>query len=73
MCRLSQTYHIIQSFILLPFRSVNIIFYKPLLHLDLSRRKQLLTIRKDMQTAKDLVFSLYQNLETILTNSHVRI
>ena len=44
-----------------------------LFKLFLFRRKQLLSIRKDMQTAKDLVFSSYQNLENILTNSNVRI
>ncbi|CAF3645050.1 unnamed protein product [Rotaria socialis] len=35
----------------------------------LDRRKQLQTIRTDMNTAKDLVLTLYQNLEDILANS----
>ncbi|CAF2118043.1 unnamed protein product [Rotaria magnacalcarata] len=35
----------------------------------LDRRKQLQTIRTDMNTAKDLVLTLYQNLENILLNS----
>ncbi|CAF4011090.1 unnamed protein product, partial [Rotaria magnacalcarata] len=35
----------------------------------LDRRKQLQTIRTDMNTAKDLVLTLYQNLENILANS----
>jgi hypothetical protein len=36
------------------------------------RRKRLQIIRKDMNTAKDLVSSLYQNLENVLINSYVR-
>ncbi|CAF0977060.1 unnamed protein product [Rotaria sordida] len=35
----------------------------------LDRRKKLQTIRTDMNTAKDLVLTLYQNLESILINS----
>jgi hypothetical protein len=39
---------------------------------NLFRRKRLQTIRTDMNTARDLVLTLYQNLESGLINSEVR-
>ena len=73
MCRISETSDLDQSFVILTIRSVHLFSfeYSKNVSLPLFSRKQLMIIRKDMQIAKDLVFTLYQKLETILINSNV--